>query len=44
MGLSGGDRLAIVAWIAVNPEAGDVIEGTGCARKVLTGLIGNRNE
>ena len=34
MGLSDGERLAIVSWIAANPEAGDVIEGTGGARKV----------
>ena len=32
-GLSDGERLAIVSWIAANPEAGDVIDGTG-ARKV----------
>jgi hypothetical protein len=32
--LSDGERLAIVTWIAANPEAGDVIEGTGGARKV----------
>jgi hypothetical protein len=28
------ERLAIVTWIAANPEAGEVIEGTGGARKV----------
>ena len=34
MGLPDDERLAIVAWIAANPAAGDVIEGTGGARKV----------
>ena len=34
LGLPDADRLAIVAWIASNPVAGDVIEGTGGARKV----------
>jgi len=29
-----GERLAIVTWIAANPEASDVIEGTGGACKV----------
>lgn len=33
LGLSDGERLGIVTWIAANPAAGDVIEGTGCARK-----------
>jgi hypothetical protein len=28
------ERLAIVTWIAANPAAGQVIEGTGGARKV----------
>lgn len=32
--LSEADRLTIVTWIAANPSAGDVIEGTGGARKV----------
>ncbi len=32
--LSDTERLAIVAWVAANPAAGDVIEGTGGARKV----------
>jgi hypothetical protein len=32
--LPDADRLAIVTWIAANPAAGDVIEGTGGARKV----------
>ncbi len=34
LGLSDAERLAIVTWIAANPESGDVIEGTGGARKV----------
>ena len=34
LGLSDGERLAIVTWIAANPRGGDVIEGTGGARKV----------
>ncbi len=34
MGLSDGERLAIVTWVAANPAGGDVIEGTGGARKV----------
>jgi hypothetical protein len=34
LGLPDAERLAIVAWIAANPLAGDVIEGTGGARKV----------
>jgi len=34
LGLSDAERLAIVTWIASNPSAGDVIEGTGGARKV----------
>lgn len=34
LGLSDGERLTIVAWIAANPAGGDVIEGTGGARKV----------
>ena len=32
--LSDAERLAIVTCIAANPEAGQVIEGTGGARKV----------
>jgi hypothetical protein len=28
------ERVAIVTWIAANPAAGQVIEGTGGARKV----------
>ena len=31
------ERLAIVTWIAASPAAGDVIEGTGGARKVRFG-------
>lgn len=34
LGLSDAERLAIVTWVAANPTAGDVIEGTGGARKV----------
>ena len=34
LGLSDGERLAIVMSIAANPAGGDVIEGTGGARKV----------
>lgn len=34
MGLVEGERLAIVAWSAANPAAGDLIEGTEGARKV----------
>ena len=34
LGLSDAERLAIAAWVASNPNAGDVIEGTGGARKV----------
>lgn len=28
------ERLAFVSWLAVNPEAGDVIPGSGGCRKV----------
>ena len=38
--LSDDERLAIVAWIASNPAAGAVIEGTGGARKVRFGRKG----
>jgi len=34
LGLPEAERLAIVTWIAANPPAGDVIEGSGGARKV----------
>ena len=34
IGLSDRERLSIVAWVAANPAAGDVIEGTGGARKI----------
>ena len=34
LGLPDAERFAIVTWIAANPAAGDVIEGTGGARKV----------
>ncbi|MGA2590505.1 MAG: hypothetical protein ABSH32_11350 [Bryobacteraceae bacterium] len=33
LGLRDVERLAIVSWIAANPAAGNVIEGTGGARK-----------
>ena len=34
LAVSDAERLAIVAWIAASPAAGEVIEGTGGARKV----------
>jgi hypothetical protein len=34
LGLPDAERLSIVTWIAANPSAGEVIEGTGGARKV----------
>lgn len=34
LGLTEKEREAIIVWIADNPDAGDVIEGTGGARKV----------
>jgi hypothetical protein len=34
LALRDAERLAIVTWIAANPAAGDLIEGTGGARKV----------
>ena len=34
LGMADVERLAIVTWIAANPAAGVVIEGTGGARKV----------
>ena len=34
LGLTEAQRDFIVAWIAANPDAGDVIQGTGGARKV----------
>ena len=34
LGLTETERASIVEWIAANPDAGDVIEGTGGARKV----------
>lgn len=34
LGVTETERAAIVTWIATNPDAGDVIEGTGGARKV----------
>src|SRR6266852_6496433 len=37
LGLPDAERLAIVSWIAANPAIGEVIEGTGGARKVRFG-------
>jgi hypothetical protein len=34
LGLSEAERFAMVTWLASNPAAGDVIEGTGGARKM----------
>ena len=34
LGLSEAERSAMVTWLASNPAAGDVIEGTGGARKM----------
>jgi hypothetical protein len=34
LGLPNAERLAIVMWIAANPADGEIIEGTGGARKV----------
>jgi hypothetical protein len=34
LGLPDSERLAVVTWIAANPAAGEVMEGTGGARKV----------
>ena len=34
LGLPDAERFAIVTWIAANAAAGDIIEGTGGARKV----------
>jgi len=34
LGLQERERLSIVTWIAANPMAGDLIEGTGGARKI----------
>ena len=34
LGLTEAERDSIVLWIASNPEAGDLIAGTGGARKV----------
>lgn len=34
LGLPDEERLAIVTWVAENPAAGAVIEGTGGARKI----------
>lgn len=32
--LAGDEREALVAWLAANPQAGDIVPGTGGARKV----------
>jgi hypothetical protein len=37
LGLDDEERLGIVTWIAANPAAGRIIEGTGGARKVRFG-------
>ena len=34
LGLTDTERLTIITWISANPAAGDVMEGTGGARKV----------
>lgn len=34
LGMSEWERLSVVTWIAAHPAAGDLIEGTGGARKV----------
>jgi hypothetical protein len=34
LGLTETERAAIITWIAAHPEVGDMIEGTGGARKV----------
>ena len=34
LGMTDSERDFIVAWIAANPDAGDIIQGTGGARKV----------
>jgi len=34
LGLTEAERDFIISWIASNPEAGDIIAGTGGARKV----------
>jgi hypothetical protein len=34
LGLPDAERLAVVTWISANPATGEVIEGTGGARKV----------
>ena len=32
--LTGDERDALIAWLALNPQAGDIVPGTGGARKV----------
>ena len=39
LGLSDAERLAIVTWVAANPAAGEVIAGTGGARKVFKNVL-----
>ena len=34
LGLTETERDSIVSWVASNPDAGDVIAGTGGARKI----------
>jgi len=34
LGIPDSERLAIVTWVAAHPDAGNVIEGAGGARKV----------
>ncbi len=38
--LSDDERLALIEWLAANPKAGDIMEGTGGARKVRWALQG----
>jgi hypothetical protein len=37
LGMAEAERLAMVTWVASNPGAGDVIEGTGGAGKLRFG-------
>jgi len=36
LGLPNAERLGILNWIAANPAAGDVIEGTGCPQDYVS--------
>ena len=38
--MSGGDRALLVAYLAYNPVAGDLVPGTGGIRKLRWGLEG----